>query len=114
VGLRRRLSGVADIAISQSQQTVSVQFDPPAARFSAATVRQAVGDASAEVLRLDVVACGHVEDRAGERWLVAGEAAYVLTGAAAAAGTAVCVAGRLDDAADPQRLESTRVDIIQP
>jgi hypothetical protein len=64
VALRRRLAGVIDVAISQSQQTAVVTFAPGTRHFSAAAFRSAIAEASVDVVSLEIDVCGFIRDRA--------------------------------------------------
>lgn len=106
VALRRRLAGVADVSISQSRQTVNVSFVPGTFVFSAAAFREAVAEAEVEVLALEAQVCGVVAEDGVLRPLSAREPPLVrLHGRPSQTGDAICVAGRLDDAAVPYVLE---------
>ena len=61
VALRRRLEGVARIAISQQHQTAEVAFAPGPYVFSPEEFRAAVGEAEVEVISFEIEACGHVK-----------------------------------------------------
>ena len=110
VALRQRLEGVAEVAISQSAQTVSVQFVPGGGTFSAAAFRDAVDDAGIEVLAIHVDACGVAEEAGGRRWLVAGSNRLALDDdGAAPLGRLMCVSGWLNDESTPYRITPTAV-----
>jgi hypothetical protein len=104
VALRRRLEGVAHIAISQSEQTASVTFDAGGALFSPEDFRAAVAEASVEVLTITVEACGIVHDTERGRWLMAGRNRFLLRNAPLVpVGIGACVAGALyEHSAGPQ------------
>ena len=107
--MHRRLEGVRDVAVSLSRQSVQVALEGPQA-FSPARFRQAVDEAGVEVLTLRIEACGVVERAGPRRWLVAGKNRFLLErGATIPVGVLVCAAGRLDDRAEPHRLEVNSV-----
>lgn len=112
MALHRRLEGVARVSISQSSQTVGVQFADGRRRFSPATFRAAVDEAGVEVLSFQIEACGVIEETENQRWLVAGENRFLLEqGSTAPVEDAVCVSGRLNDGAEPYRLA---IATVQP
>jgi hypothetical protein len=105
VALRRRLEGVTDISISQSEQTAEVRFEGDHA-FSPAAFRKAVGEAGVKVLRFEVDVCGSVEEKQGQRLLIAGKNRWPLTGdRTVPLGQPLCASGRLDDRTDPPTFE---------
>lgn len=109
VALRRRLDGVADIWISQSEQTAEVRFegDHP---FSPSAFRKAVGEAGVKVLRFDADVCGTAEEKADQRWLAAGKNRWPLTGdREIPLGQPLCASGRLDDRTDPPTFEPMEI-----
>ncbi|HXH05052.1 MAG TPA: hypothetical protein VNI83_00520 [Vicinamibacterales bacterium] len=109
VALRRRLEGVQEVAISLSRQSVQVTLDGSQA-FSAASFRQAVDEAGVEVAALRIEACGVVERAGPRRRLIAGKNRFLLERAdTTPVGVPLCAAGRLDDGADPPRLEVGRI-----
>lgn len=110
VALRRRLDGVAHIAISQSQQTAEVTFAEGPHVFSPTAFREAVGEADVEVVRFEVDVCGvGVEDQ-GRRWLAGRTERFLLADGEWSPGQHVCVSGRLGDGSEHAHLvlESTR------
>jgi hypothetical protein len=108
VALRRRLAGVAEVSISQSQQTAAVTFVSGTTAFSAAAFRQAVSEAEVDVVSLDVDVCGVVDDQGLLRSSAAGNVLFVrLPGQSANAGRRICVTGRLDDGTEPPELDVT-------
>src|SRR5688572_13478677 len=97
VALRRRLAGVADVSISQSQQTAAVTFVSGTHEFSAAAFRQAVAEAGVEVLSLEVDVCGVIDEKNGLRSAGEGKRPLVrLQGGHAISASPICVSGRLD------------------
>lgn len=113
VGLRRRLAGVAAFSISQSEQRAVVRFDPAARVWSPELFREAARETAVTVLGFDVEACGRVEESEPQRWLVAGDTRYLLTGSHAVPANAnVCISGRFDDASTPPRLQVARVEVV--
>ena len=111
MALRARLEGVANVSISQSQQTASVEFADEAREFSPRVLRDAITGAGMEVLGLRLDACGVVEQQDAQRWLVAGGNRLLLEkGESAPVGPIVCVSGTLDDRSDPHRLQVTSID----
>jgi hypothetical protein len=108
VALRRRLEGVADLSISQSQQTTVVTFAPGHA-FSAAEFRRALREAEVDVLRMEIELCGAIEQTAGERSIAIAGVRFVLRGHAAAGGI-VCVTGQLGDQADPDVIDVMKAE----
>jgi hypothetical protein len=102
VALRRRLAGVADVSISQSQQTAAVTFVSGTHEFSAAAFRDAVAEADVEVLSLEVDVCGVIDGENGLRSVSDGKTPLVrLRGGNGLPGGAVCVSGRLDESVEP-------------
>ena len=100
--MRRRLAGVADVAISQSQQTAAVTFVSGTHEFSAAAFREAVAEADVEVLSLEVDVCGVIDGENGLRSAGDGKRPLVrLRGGSALPGSAVCVSGHLDEPVEP-------------
>jgi hypothetical protein len=113
VALRQRLPGVAAISISQSQQTVVVEFAQGASAFSSAVLRDAVDDAGIEVLAIQIDACGVVEETPGQRWFVAGANRFALDdGGGTPAGRPVCVSGSLNDGSTPYRFTPTTIQTV--
>ena len=112
LGLRRRLDGVATIAISQSRQTAVVEFEDGRQRFSPRVFRDVLGETGVEVVAFQVDACGAIERIQNQRWLVAGDNRFLLEeDGTSPVGRSLCVSGQLDDRADPYRL---KVTAIQP
>jgi hypothetical protein len=110
VALRRRLEGVAEISISQREQTAEVLFTPGEHAFSPDAFRKAVGEANVVVLAFQIDACGSVERTGEQRWLVAGKNRLLVTGDAdVPAGRLLCVSGRLDDRRRPATIDITDV-----
>jgi hypothetical protein len=105
VALRQRLEGVVTISISQSQQTIIVEFAQGGGLFSPAVFRDAVDDAGIQVLAIQIDACGVVEETQRQRWLVAGANRFALDDdGGAPVGQPVCVLGQLNDDSTPYRL----------
>jgi hypothetical protein len=96
------------VSISQRQQTVAVAFVPGTRAFSTASFRRALGEANVEIDRLDIDACGVVDERDGKRWLAAAANRFLLAGVEAPRVGANCVTGRLNDRVDPHELEVIR------
>lgn len=112
VALRRRLEGVADISISQSRQTAVVEFADGRHAFSPSVFRDAINEAGVgvEVLNLQIDACGEIERKGSQHWLIAGENRFSLDESATPpVGQPVCVSGRLNDRSDPYRLEGIQL-----
>jgi hypothetical protein len=109
VALRRRLAGVDEISISQSQQTTVVTFARGSHAFSPVDFRLALSEADVEVLRMEIEFCGAIERKTGERWITIAGTPVVLHGHAPADGIR-CVTGRLNDRVAPHVLEVTRAD----
>jgi hypothetical protein len=110
IALRRRLAGVYAVSISQQAQTVAVTFRPGTRVFSAAAFREAVAEPDVEVLSIELDACGVAEGnndlqslRIGDQFLLR------LRDASAAAGSRICVEGRLDDGVEPNVLHAKTV-----
>src|SRR5687767_11003171 len=114
VALRRRLDGVADVSISQQDQTAEVTFGETDTAFSPEEFRTAVGEAGVVVVRFQIDACGSVERQGEERWLVAGKNRWRVKGnavqeATVPLGQPLCMSGSLDDRARPPTLEIAAV-----
>jgi hypothetical protein len=107
VALRRRLDGVAEVRISQERQTAQVIFAPGAPAFAPGEFRAAVGEADVEVLRLEIEACGRLEQEAGTTWFVAAPARFIVADAPPDA-VPRCVSAELDDRASTGRLRRLR------
>jgi hypothetical protein len=103
VALRRRLEGVEDVAISQSQQTTAVTFTAARHAFSSSAFRSALGEAEVEVLRLEIDVCGVVEAKNGQHWITSAGAQFLLRGHVPASGV-LCVTGQLNDQSEPFEL----------
>jgi hypothetical protein len=129
VALRRRLEGVATVAISQQHQTAEVRFAPGPHVFSAAEFRAAAGEADVEVVSFAIEACGRMEagDRGdtgatgaagagapggtgaavaevdAARWFVAGPNRFIV-GRGSLSGGAACISAALDDRREPYEL----------
>jgi hypothetical protein len=101
VALRRRLDGVAGIAISQARQTAEVEFAATPHTFSATAFREAVAEADVEVLRFELAVCGVVAEEAGRRWLAGGTDRFLLADGEWSPGQHVCVTGHLGDGSEP-------------
>jgi hypothetical protein len=110
VALRRRLEGVADVSISQREQTAEVRFADGDHAFSSSAFRRAVAEAHVVVLSFQVDACGSIEQEQEERWLVTDKNRFLLTGSdTLPSDQHVCVSGHLDDRSSPLRLDITDV-----
>lgn len=110
MALHRRLEGVESVSISQSRQTVVVEFVDGRRPLSARVFRAAVDEAGVEVLAFRIDACGMIEHKESQRWLIAGENRFLLEDAGAAPlDEPVCVEGRLNDRAEPYRLAITAI-----
>lgn len=106
--MRRRLAGVAEISISQSQQTAAVTFASGTHAFSPAVFQEAIAEADVEVLSLDVDVCGVIDNQNVMRSPTGqGQAIVRLRGSGFSAGSKVCVTGRLDDRSEPPELDVT-------
>jgi hypothetical protein len=106
VALRRRLDGVADIAISQRRQTAEVTFDDGDHPFSPEAFRQAVGEAGVVVVRFNVDACGSVEHDGQQQWLAAGKNRWLVkSDRPIPVSRLLCATGRLNDRAQPPTFE---------
>jgi len=113
VALRRRLEGVAYIAISQSEQTASVTFDGEGALFSPQAFRTALAEASVELLTITIEACGIVHHNDSGRWLTAGQTRFLLRNAAAVpVGISACVTGALYEDGDAPQLDVAPINAI--
>jgi hypothetical protein len=112
VALRRRLEGVARIAISQQHQTAEVAFAPGPHVFSPEEFRAAVAEAEVEVISFEIEACGHVESglpaeagsntaakggASGLRWFVAGRNRFLLSGELSSGGDQRCISAVFDE-----------------
>jgi hypothetical protein len=105
VALRRRLAGVAEIAISQSQQTAAVTFVSGTHEFSISEFSAAVAEAEVEVMSVQAEVCGVVDGEQVLRASVEPEKGLVrLRGSDAPRGKMICVNGRLDGAVEPYEL----------
>lgn len=112
-GLRRRLDGVATISISQSRQTAAVEFADGGQRFSPRVFRDVLDETGVEVVAFQVDACGAIEQTQNQRWLVAGDNRFLLEeDGTAPVGQPLCVSGRLDDRAEPYRLNVTAIQPV--
>ena len=110
VALRRRLEGVANVSISQREQTAEVRFAEGDYPFSPETFRRAVKEAGVVVLSFQVDVCGSIEQEGEQRWLVTGKNRFLLTGnGTLPPDQPVCVSGHLDDRVPPSRLDITDV-----
>jgi hypothetical protein len=106
VALRRRLAGVAEVSISQSQQTAVVTFVSGTRAFSAAAFTYAVAEAEVDVVSLEVDVCGVVDDQSVLRSSTEGQRPFVrLRGGNTDAVGTVCVTGRLDERTELPELE---------
>jgi hypothetical protein len=113
MALRQRLEGVVDISISQSEQTVAVEFAYGRSVLSPAIFREALTNAGVEVLRFQIDACGAVEEAPGRRWFVAGANRFALDDdGETPIGSPVCVVGSLDDASTPYRFTPTTIQAV--
>jgi hypothetical protein len=110
VALRRRLDGVAGIAISQARQTAEVEFAATPHTFSATAFREAVAEAEVEVLRFELTVCGVVAEHQGRRLLAGGTDRFLLADGEWSPGQHVCVTGHLGDGSEhaPLVIEGTR------
>lgn len=110
MALRRRLEGVDGISISQGEQTVQVDFAEGGRAFLPAVFRDVVDDAGVEVVAFQIDACGVIEEKESQRWLIAGENRFLLEESGTTpVGEPLCVSGSLNDRSDPQRLKITTV-----
>ena len=100
VALRRRLDGVAGIAISQARQTAEVEFTTRPRNFSTTAFREAVGEADVEVLRFEADVCGVVVEDQGRRLLAGGTDRFLLADGEWSPGQHVCVTGHLGDGSE--------------
>jgi hypothetical protein len=113
VALRRRLSGVADVSISQTQQIAAVTFRSPMREFSGEAFRQAVGEADVEVLAFEADVCGVIDADGGLFSIADGNRPLVrLRGGRALSGRTVCVSGRLDERVQPYELDVVTVRAV--
>ncbi len=106
VALRRRLDGVADVSISQSEQVAAVAFVSGTRAFSAAAFREAVAEADVTVVSLDLDVCGLIDHENTLR--SSSDVATTLLrlrGSHALEVGAVCVTGRLNDLVAPYELD---------
>jgi hypothetical protein len=110
VALRRRLEGVAQVSISQREQTAEVRFAKGDYTFSPDAFRKAVAEAGVTVLSFQIDACGSIEQERDQRWLVTDRNRFLLTTSGALPpDQPICVTGRLDDRAPTLRLDVTDV-----
>jgi hypothetical protein len=104
VTLRRRLDGVKAISISQSRQSIVVEFNADHS-FPPEEFRKAVAETGLEVLALQIEACGVVEESQGRRSFVAGASRFAMDDSAdARVGERLCANGRLGDSSNPSTL----------
>ena len=107
--MRRRLAGVADVSISQSQQTAAVTFVSGTRAFSAAAFDEAVAEAEVDVVSLEVDVCGVIDDQSVLRSSTGDQRPFAkLRGGAADVSSTVCVTGRLDESPELPELEVTK------
>lgn len=104
VALRRRLEGVVQVSISQSQQTAAVTFAPGTRVFSATAFRSAVAEADVEVVSLEIDACGVIEQDA-LRWVSDRVEPFLRVRGVAPTRDVVCVSGRLNDQVAPYEVD---------
>lgn len=109
MALRRRLAGVADIRISQEQQTAEVTFRAGASAFSPDEFRAAVKEAEVDVVGFDIEACGRFETDGASHWFVAGSNRFVIGESPSNPTGASCLSAGLDDRVEPGRLERIRL-----
>ena len=105
VALRRRLAGVAEVSISQYEQRARVTFVPCTHVFSTAAFRSAVAEADVEVITIDARVCGVVDQEGALRVAMSDHEPLVQLRGDVRPGTSICVTGRVDDRAEPYRLE---------
>ena len=106
--MRRRLEGVAEVFISQSQQTAMLTFVPGTVAFSAAAFRSAIAEADVEVLRVDMEVCGVISE-GHLHWRGASATPVVVIRGAPPRNGPGCVTGRLNEHAVPYELLVTDV-----
>jgi len=110
VALRRRLAGVAEVSISQSQQTATVTFVSGTRVFSPSTFKDAVAEADVDVVNLEIDVCGVPDDQNVLRSSTDRRQPIVrLRGVERRTGTHTCVTGRLDERSDLPELEVTKL-----
>ena len=101
--LSRRLDP-AEISISLERQTVTLTFQR-SSPFASASFRQTVKESGGDVHRVDIEACGTIEEAEGRPWITSGSARLLLEGTVpAVTGADVCVTGELQDLITPPKL----------
>lgn len=115
MALRRRLDGVAEVRISQERQTAEVTFAPGAQAFASSEFRAAVGEADVEVLRLEIEACGQLEQHDGTTWFAADQARFIVVDPTPPLDLAPrCVTAELDDSVATGRLRRLQPAGVDP
>jgi hypothetical protein len=109
LALRRRLAGVADVRISQEQQTAEVVFTAGAHAFSPDEFRAAVKEADVDVVGFEIEACGRFESDGASHWFVAGSNRVAIGESSPTLAGASCLSAGLDDRVEPGRLEGIRL-----
>ena len=101
--LARRLDP-AEINVTLERETVSLTFQR-SSPFASASFRDTVKESGGEVQRVDIEACGTVENAGGRSWITTGSARLLLEGTVpAVTGVDVCVTGELRDLIAPPKL----------
>jgi hypothetical protein len=74
--------------------------------------RDAVADAGLDVVSLRIDTCGTIEERADQRWLIAGQNQFALLDSPDAPLGQLCASGQLEDLSDPSRLVLTAIQRV--
>ena len=113
----RRLAGVGAIKISLTNEAILVSYKP-GALFQPKELREALKKTDVGVLEFQISARGHIQERAGHRFLVAGKHTFALAAepgvAQVPSGTPVFIEATLDDTVDPMQLKVMTVKPIDP
>ena len=113
LSLRRRLEGVANIAISQTEQTARIDFAAGEFRFSPGDFRTALDEAGLELVDLQIEACGGIENTAvGQALTMRTDRLRLEYAGAFPVASIVCVVGSVDFALEPATLHVERITSV--